>query len=225
MCRIKSYNYNDAIINNRFKDIEKLYSKGHKFHKDNLSTALKHKNIKMFKWFLEKGAPLIRPIFNQLLENQEWDLAKDILLGKIKYNFDNEKGKTTFYHSLNESDSEPFPEELQIFEDQGSLTESRRDSETSYVKKKYNHPLISITTYVREHTENEFIWYLDTMEIAAKHNNLDFILFLKENNLSDWTLNLVNVAAFYNHYSLSRKLVDLGCPVGSFLFLKDYNLF
>ena len=90
MGKTKSYNYNDAIRNNRFKDIERLYAKGHKFHKHNLLTTLKCNNIKMFKWFLEKGAPLQRNTFNELLYLKEWNIAKNILLGKLKYNYDNE---------------------------------------------------------------------------------------------------------------------------------------
>jgi hypothetical protein len=222
MGKTKSYNYNDAIRYNRFKDVEKLYAKGHKFHRDNLSNTLKQKNLKLFKWFLEKGAPLQQSTFNQLLELpgpgpglQKWDLAKDILLGKIRYNFYNHNSRAR------NQEPEPYPEDIFEYFDY-YVEEEKDDIKINYIKEKFSHPLISITPYLRiDNIDNEFDRCLDTMEIAAKHNNLDFILFLKDNNLSDWTLNLVNIAAFYNNYSLVRKLVDLGCPVGSFLFLKD----
>ena len=193
MGKTKSYNYNDAIRNNRFKDIERLYAKGHKFHKHNLLTTLKCNNIKMFKWFLEKGAPLQRNTFNELLYLKEWNIAKNILLGKLKYNYDNEGYESSFWNEIN----------------------------TIEEKNIYNHPLISRTIYIRTYEENDFDWYLDTMEIAARLNNLDFILFLKENKLSDWTFNLINIASYYNNFELVRKLIDLGCPIEQCFFISD----
>ena len=83
------------------------------------------------------------------------------------------------------------------------------------------HPLLKYTGHTRNHWDGEFDWYYDTVEVCARLNNFDFIMFLRRKGFHDWNGNTINVASHYGHWDLVADLIFAGCPVGPFYFLVD----